>query len=417
MREKNRSSVPQAKSLIFVGIILLAASFNAASQTFQGNTNSNWNTGSNWSTGTVPSGVATDVTISSNVNVAGGSFTIGDVSVDNNTSVTIASGGTLTLGSSTLYNPPSSTTKTNLSFSNSGTLTVTGTLVIYGDLVVTNTLTLNITGSMTVYGDIVMANGGSLAVSGSGQLNVAGSILGGNNTTIDTTGATSSPAIAVSGSIDIGGGNSSISGSAGSISAGGCSCSGCSSGCPNTVLPVKILYFTAKALGNTVNLAWATTTEENFSRFVIQRSEEGLHFNDIAELPGQERNIYNLVSKYSFEDLTPVLGYNFYRLKAIDLDNSFEYFGIKSVRVQGNKSISVYPNPGPGNSISFSTNFSPGEGDRIRVLNTFGKELFQLEISGNVNTMTPLEDLTPGVYFVQYEGAEYKQIVRLLIQK
>jgi hypothetical protein len=402
-------------SIKLLSLLLILVCGGAYAQTFQ--TAGSWGTASNWSTGSVPSGTGTDATVSANATVSGGSFTIGNVSVDNNTTLTVSSGATLTLGSAVLYDPPTSTTKKSLTFSNSGTLTVSGTLVIYGDLVVNNSLTLNITGSMTVYGDIIMTNGGSLAVTGSGQLVVEGDLVGGNNTTIDTTGSTSSPAIGIGGVINIGGGNSSISGPAGSINAGGCTCSGCASGCPSTVLPIELLYFRVNLDGASVKLNWATTMEENFSKFIIQRSEEGLHFVDIGEVAGQERNIYDIVSKYSFEDINPVLGYNYYRLKALDLDESFEYFGVKSVRVQGVKAISAYPNPVAGNAISFSTNFNPSEGDRVKVLNTFGKELYNLEVSGNVTTFTPAEDLSPGVYFIQYVGSDYKETVRVIIQK
>jgi len=182
-------------------------------------------------------------------------------------------------------------------------------------------------------------------------------------------------------------------------------------------LPVVLLSFKVAITGTSVQLDWSTLSEENFDFFIVQRSADGSVFENIAKVPGQKRDIYKQISKYSFEDITPVLGYNFYRLKAVDLDGSFEYFGIKSARIEGDKSFSVFPNPGLGNSVSISTNFSPSSGDRVKLLNTFGKELLTMEVSGNVNKLELLEHLTPGVYFLQYEGPGYSKTVRLLIQK
>src|SRR5689334_22442765 len=172
----------------FLLLFAVLSTATAFAQTFNQN-NGQWNVAANWSTGSVPSGTGTNVTISANVNVSGGSYTIGDVSVGNNTTVTIASGATLDIGSSTLYNPPGATTKKNLTFSNTGTLTVAGTLHIYGDLVVNNSLTFNVTGSVIVYGNITMSNGGDLTVSGSGTLTVNGSLSGGNGTHVSTSGS------------------------------------------------------------------------------------------------------------------------------------------------------------------------------------------------------------------------------------
>src|SRR5260221_7616538 len=211
---------------LLIMVIGLCSSITSFGQIFNTN-NGDWSVSGNWTPSGVPTGQTTAVTISQNVIVstdlrtAAGTQGIGTVTVANNTNITVNSGGFLEIGSPGQY--PG--TPESLDYSNSGTLTVAGTLYIYGDLIVGNTLTLNITGTMIVFGNIVMSNGGDLTVSGSGTLQVHGNLTGGNGSHITTSGT---GGIAVTGGISLGGGGSSISVTAPStITAGSCTCSGC----------------------------------------------------------------------------------------------------------------------------------------------------------------------------------------------
>ena len=91
-------------------------------------------------------------------------------------------------------------------------------------------------------------------------------------------------------------------------------------GGPTCVLPVKITYFYATLRSSVVELRWATIMEENFQKFIVQRSSNGIEFEDLGMLPGRGFDIYDIESKYSFEDDNPFVGFNYYRLKAVDLD-------------------------------------------------------------------------------------------------
>jgi hypothetical protein len=174
-------------------------------------------------------------------------------------------------------------------------------------------------------------------------------------------------------------------------------------------LPVTLLYFNAEAFEEIISLTWATTMEEDFSRFQIQRSGDGINFEDIGEVKGKGFDIYEIESKYSFEDQVPLSGFNYYRLKAIDLDESFEYFPVRAVKLKGVKKIAVYPNPSSGEVISFRTNFSPSESDRIILTDQLGVEIFGGEASSTGNRIVPENKLQAGIYLLRYvsEGSEH----------
>lgn len=185
-----------------------------------------------------------------------------------------------------------------------------------------------------------------------------------------------------------------------------------------SILPVSISAYTIQELSNgAVEVSWTTISEENFDRFVIQRSGNGQDYYDIGERKGQGQNIYELESRYVFEDLTPLIGYNYYRLKAVDIDNSFEYFGPKVARVKADKALTVFPNPGEGKEITYYANFNPEEGDRLVLRNSVGMVLYS-DLSPKSFSTINLSSmkLSAGLYFLEYIGAENKQVVRVFVK-
>ncbi|HEY8937907.1 MAG TPA: T9SS type A sorting domain-containing protein [Cyclobacteriaceae bacterium] len=174
----------------------------------------------------------------------------------------------------------------------------------------------------------------------------------------------------------------------------------------NSVLPIKLSYFYCVAEQDGVNMQWATSMQENFDKFVIQRSTDGIHFDSIGFVKGVGQNIYNIESKYAFVDEYPLIGVNYYRLKAIDLDYSVEYFKVVSVTYSGEKKIWVEPNPASATSIQLKTNFEQEDADRVLIYNNLGMQVFGYEISDNtIGFNTPI---ATGVYIVKYvtNGAE-----------
>ena len=146
--------------------------------------------------------------------------------------------------------------------------------------------------------------------------------------------------------------------------------------------------------------------EEHNDYFEVQRSANGVDFTTIGIVqPGQ--------TTYVFTDKQPLTGYNYYRLKAVDIDGTFEIFKVRSAQVGGTRTVNVYPNPVRGNEIRYALNFNPSEGDRIRIINSMGKELLNTGVSNTTGTFMTGDGFVSGIYFMQYMGANHKQTVRL----
>ena len=91
----------------------------------------------------------------------------------------------------------------------------------------------------------------------------------------------------------------------------------------------------------TVDLKWSTASEENFDKFIVEHSTDGQNFDSLGAITGAGNS--KVVLKYSFRDSNPVIGKNYYRLKAVDFDLSFEYSHVWLAEFEGKKNVSVYP--------------------------------------------------------------------------
>jgi hypothetical protein len=400
------------KTLFAYFIFLLIASISAFGQATL-NTDGDWDNAGNWTAGNIGDDVTEDVNISNNTDGtirSGFNYTIGNLSIGNMSSITINAAGELNIGD--VSNPR------NLTANNSNFISVAGTLIIWGDLVVNNSLDFIITGTVIIKGNLVMMNGATLSVSG--NLTVDGNFTGGNGTDVTITNG---GGIAVGGIVDVGNNSDLVcvdppapgDQCAGAFTAGG----GCTPGSPATfcgtgVLPIRLLYFTATLKNNQSILHWATDMEENFDYFEIQRSIfNGLNFETIGEVQGAGYNTVTL-QEYTYIDPTPQLGINYYRLKAVDLDGTFEYAGVAAVIYNGVKKFEVYPNPASGEQISFITNFSPSEEDRIVLISSTGKLILDKPVSG-IHERAIKESLQSGIYFLRYTSRDYVRTIRVAV--
>jgi endonuclease I len=110
------------------------------------------------------------------------------------------------------------------------------------------------------------------------------------------------------------------------------------------VVPVTITDFVATKQKNATLLQWYATYETNFKLYEVERSTNGLDFNKIGEIKGQN------LANYSFADNNlPTGSIVYYRLKMVDIDGSFKMSKTIAVKLNSNFSNAlVYPNPAVG---------------------------------------------------------------------
>lgn len=107
-------------------------------------------------------------------------------------------------------------------------------------------------------------------------------------------------------------------------------------------MPVTLIRFDAAKSESAVQLTWATSSETNSAHFDIERSADARIWNAIGKISAGE--FTNTLSEYNFADLSPARGTNYYRLKMVDMDETYSYSQIRSVSLQG-AAVRIYPNP------------------------------------------------------------------------
>lgn len=111
---------------------------------------------------------------------------------------------------------------------------------------------------------------------------------------------------------------------------------------PNTScpLPVELLQFTAKYIGSDgVQLDWATASEQNNAKFILERKGAKEDFMPIAEFPGHGTT--TTTTSYQAIDRNPRKGMNMYRLCQVDFNGQETRSEVRTVMV-GENSAELY---------------------------------------------------------------------------
>ncbi len=123
------------------------------------------------------------------------------------------------------------------------------------------------------------------------------------------------------------------------------------------ILPLTLLDFTATVFNNVVQCAWLTTNETGLSRFIVERSNNGLQFAALDSVAARRSG--PATNSYMYNDYKAVKFYAntlYYRLKMINKDGSAGYSGVRRIAFGNELSrLMVYPNPVHGSSFVLHT--------------------------------------------------------------
>lgn len=181
------------------------------------------------------------------------------------------------------------------------------------------------------------------------------------------------------------------------------------------VLPIVLHYFEVeKTTDGQVRIFWATQEEEGFDHFEIQRAGRDLEFTTILSKPGAGYNT-NTLQQYESFDALPMVGENYYRIKAVDIDGSIEYFDAKVVIIELPKELTVFPNPLVGRTLSLNLNFQPNEGDRIALFDVTGTEIYSALVTDFKSEWTLSDSIRPGTYVLKYQSESFSMMKRVII--
>lgn len=180
-----------------------------------------------------------------------------------------------------------------------------------------------------------------------------------------------------------------------------------------STLPVQLRDFTAVREGKTARLRWNTVSEQNALRFSIERSEDGWRYQAIGTV--QARGNSGDPSSYAFLDLSPVEGWNHYRLRQIDLDGKESLSPVASLSFAAEGSLSVFPNPSADFLVVQMPHLVRSE-MHVRLCDIQGRTLLRNIIyPGSTICILETATLYNGQYVLLVEGAGFRESKKISI--
>jgi Secretion system C-terminal sorting domain len=177
-------------------------------------------------------------------------------------------------------------------------------------------------------------------------------------------------------------------------------------------LPIELLYFRGKLqVNNQILLDWVTSSEQNNKGFEVQRIDKNGDWQIIAWVNGFGTTLEE--QRYDLLDKNPFAGLNYYRLKQVDFDGTFEYSEVIAIEVESRfNELEIFPNPTSGN-----LNFSESLNGNLIVRNVLGQVVWQKIETNNIQSLD-LSFLTTGTYFLEHlDQNDNLQTAKFIISK
>jgi hypothetical protein len=192
---------------------------------------------------------------------------------------------------------------------------------------------------------------------------------------------------------------------------------GASGGAP--LLPIELLYIRGEALDQSNKITWASATEENSSHFEVERSSDGITFEMLGIVAANGNTVTN--QSYVLLDEKPLQGIGYYRLKMVDLDDTFEYSNIVSVSFNKKNNeiqLSISPNPAT-DVVHFAISKDEINNAIIEIHSITGQLIFQKMV--NKNDTNPrfdwnTEGAVQGIYIATLTSGNERTMKKIIIQ-
>lgn len=159
------------------------------------------------------------------------------------------------------------------------------------------------------------------------------------------------------------------------------------------VLPLRYTSFKGNVMEDNNVLTWTATDIVDVEKLILQRSNNGIDFTDLASFTALKD-----MQAGSFKDLSPVIGNNFYRLITINNNQSKEYSSIVNLKKITNNAITLYPNPASDRLSIRLNQFGTGGKFSYRILNSIGQVVKEKQFLNSELTNISIAHFPKGIY-------------------
>jgi Secretion system C-terminal sorting domain len=186
---------------------------------------------------------------------------------------------------------------------------------------------------------------------------------------------------------------------------------------PTHALAVTITSLTASQKGKTIAVEWKVDNQPNIKEYEIEKSADGNNFSNVATVQANS----NATTSYSWTDVNPVAGYNYYRVKSVAINGKTSYTQIVKVQADGalNRDITVFPNPIVNGTINLQLTNQPEGVYHVRVINQLGQAVLYKQVIHNEGSSSEAiqldSNLAHGVYQVEVSSpANDVKVIKVL---
>ncbi|MEO6129983.1 MAG: hypothetical protein ABIP30_16660 [Ferruginibacter sp.] len=162
-----------------------------------------------------------------------------------------------------------------------------------------------------------------------------------------------------------------------------------------TTLPLTWLDFSAKKQDNNVALKWSTASEQGTTNFIVQHSANGIDWDKTGTTPAAGNSSIN--KYYSYMDVSPFSGANYYRLIQQDVNGRQTYSKVVYIYLGDQLfHFSVYPTVVSDGVLNVKLERKA----IIQIFNSVGNKVLSKELQPGIQQLK-LGVLPAGVYRIK----------------
>ena len=182
----------------------------------------------------------------------------------------------------------------------------------------------------------------------------------------------------------------------------------------NAAVPIDLLDFAGHTINTDNLLEWTTATEQNSSHFQMERSFNGRDFTDIGTVAAAGNSTSLKHYQYYDRNIDKLnREFMYYRLRSVDLDNTFKRSSIVKLRYKPGKQTPtiLYPDPTKG-QITIVIGDNKLIGTNALFYDESGRMVQALKITG-LQQVHDISSFPNGVYFIRFQNKEELKVVKL----
>ena len=136
---------------------------------------------------------------------------------------------------------------------------------------------------------------------------------------------------------------------------------------------------------HSISVNWMNVAENNINNYIVERGVDSSTFSAISSKNAYLNNGGN--ATYSYKDMLPFIGNNFYRIKITSINGMVKYTAIVKVAAVKNISdINVYPNPVTEKLLNLHFGSKSFGSYKIALINEAGQQIWSSSILYNNNS-------------------------------